>query len=257
MKEFAIVAMQRSGTTVLTALLGGDPRFYVAREIFHPQASEADSFRTFCASRLRDGYQGSLAERSALFGPFVQSLREKSGKPIIGYNVKYGSIHHLDGDWRSLSGRPSFFDILEQRGAGIIHLVRGNVFKSALSNARAAATDLRRAPAGALTPRPAVTVGVGELQRLIETTVREIEAATRWLIGFPRLMTIRYLEMFDGDRFDAGFVQRLNRFFGLRDAFAGAPALAKLASDDWRADVDNWREVERMMNLNFPRISVD
>jgi hypothetical protein len=257
MKEFAIIAQQRSGTAVLTELLNANARFYVATEIFHPGEDQPDSFLSFCAERLRSSYDGSLSTRRDLFGDFVQDLRARRGAEFVGYNVKYASCHNLDGDWRSLSSPPALFEILETRGAAVIHLVRTNVFKSALSNLRASETDIWHLPAGGDAAIARIEIDVCALLRLIELTQAEIETATKWLFSFPRLLTAHYDDMFEGDRFNAEFIRKLNRFVGLTGAFSDAPALTRLVPGDWREGVSNWRDVESMMNLNFPRICID
>ncbi len=256
-REFAIVAMQRSGTTVLTELLNSDARFYVATEIFHPGEDQRDSFLSFCAERFRTSAGGSLPQRRDLFRDFVHDLRAKAGAEIVGYNVKYGSCHNLDGDWRGLSQPPALFEILEMRGASIIHVIRTDVFKSALSNVRAAATNLWHFPAGGGVAIPRIEVDVFSLLRLIEFTHAEIETATKWLVSFPRLFTARYENMFDGDRFDRRFTESLAGFFGVEAKFSGDPKMKKLGAANWREDVANWREVEREVQLKFPRILLD
>lgn len=257
MKEVAIIAQQRSGTTALTELLNTDARFYVATEIFHPGDAQPNSFFSFCAERLRSSYDGSLSTRRDLFGDFVQDVRARSGAEFVGYNVKYGSCHNLDGDWRSLSSPPALFEILEMRGAGVIHLVRTNVFRSALSNIRASETNVWHLRAGADVAIPRIEIDICLLLRLIEHTQAEIETATNWLFNFPRLFTARYEDMFDGDWFDRRFTDSLAGFFGIDAGFSSMPKLEKLGAADWREIVNNWWDVEREVALNFPRILLD
>ena len=255
--EFAIVAMQRSGTTVLTELLNSDLRFHVAAEIFHPGEDQLDSFFSYYAGHLRTSFGGSMPKRRDIFRNFVHDLRAKAGAEIVGYNVKYGSCHNLDDDWRGLSSPPAFFEILEMHGAGVIHVIRTNVFKSALSNVRAATTNRWHLPAGGGGAIPRIEIDVFSLLRLIEFTYAEIETATKWLFSFPRLLTARYENMFDGDRFDRRFVDSLAAFFDIEARFSGEPKMKKLGAADWRENVTNWRDIEREVQLSFPRLSLE
>ena len=255
-QEFAIIGQQRSGTTVLSDLFNRHPNFYVAKEIFHP--GDADSFQAFCALRLKEVWDGSLSQRSVLFGEFVESLKEKSGKAIIGYNVKYASCHHLDGDWRLLTARPGLFDFLALRGAGIIHVVRSNVFRSALSNIRASATGVWHSNVKCDTARPAIEIDVRRLSELITSTRLEMAAAASLISRCSNVMTVFYEDLFSDDKFDSRQIDRLAQFFSTdASLFNGIPQLARLSAKDWREGVLNWRDVESAVGAEFPGMLVD
>ena len=65
--EFVIVAMPRSGTTVLSKMLDSHPDVVCLSEVFHPEATGIESFSSYCVAHSEIQETIRLSSRASLF----------------------------------------------------------------------------------------------------------------------------------------------------------------------------------------------
>ncbi len=243
--EFAIMGMQRTGTSVLTNMLNTHPEIYAASEIFHPNGDdESDSFDKFCQGGGDDRQSFcTLSARQRAFALFMDSLRERSGKRRIGINVKYSSCQHLDGDWKHLSDPPDLFHIFYQREIRIVHLVRTNAVEMAVSLALASATGNWHQAAGSAAARPPVALAPDSIVNFTALYVRELAAFNRFTASYPWLLTLSYERLFEDGEFSRSIVSQLAAFLDIDAQFEWRPSLDKIMPKDISKAVSNWDEI--------------
>ena len=143
-----ITAFQRSGTTALGEQIGALPDFAYWGEVFHPDGFEAGEIAAklrlrpaanwfrFVEDGLpadhRRGPQSEMAKRDAWARYTGRLSGLGSGRRAV-IDIKYNSWHHLEPSWSPIGGRPFLMTLMEEQGAGFVHLVRANVLAQALS----------------------------------------------------------------------------------------------------------------------------
>jgi hypothetical protein len=246
--EFAIVAMQRSGTGVLTAFLNTHSEFFVLREVFNPDGLGLESFNTFLAAqRLAVDMLTRLDSRAPLFGEYLSHVAAMTGRPHVGFNVKYSSCHHLDGDWKDHTTRPHLLDFMSQRRGRILHLVRRNTFLQALSLSTAEHTGVWHITDDAERTARLVEIDVGRLTANIRQITRLTSTFETLLDDDCNALKLYYEDLFDHEgAFAPTFIESVAAFLGVNPSgFCPIPSLLKIAPANWRDGVANWQEVEK------------
>lgn len=256
-----ITAFQRSGTTALGEQLGGAPKLAYWGEVFHPAGYRADEtsaklrlrpaanwFRFVedgLPSAFRTGPQDEDAKREAWKAYTGRLMTSGSGRrPIL--DVKYNSWHHLESAWSPVGGRPFLMTLLEEQGAGFVHLVRRNTLAQALSEVFAHESGLwhRRFGRAAETENFRCAADTQGLLAQMRESRRAAEVVRRLLIGLPHVELI-YETAYDarGDLSDEA--RRMLLALGV-DAGprSSGPVLGRTGQDprDWLGNMDEVRE---------------
>jgi LPS sulfotransferase NodH len=235
--DFAIIGMQRTGTTVLTHALLSNPALFVAKEIFHPEAVEPESFSIFC-SKARH-----RSNTETIYGKFIDSLRASSRKPVIGVNVKYSSCHRLDGEWKNLTEAPHIFSIFKKRNTKVIHIVRKNMLEVAISNLVARATNVWHSEHNSLKAYEPVAIDSASVIDILKTYEREKAAFESYIQSYPWRITVFYEDMFQNGVFSERELARVSAFLGVNNIFCTTPFLTKIIPSDLSKAVLNWSDI--------------
>ncbi|MEM7782262.1 MAG: Stf0 family sulfotransferase [Planctomycetota bacterium] len=128
-----IVAQQRSGTNFLRKSLAATGDFFDADEVFHP---EKPGFWQF-ANQIRFENPMLMVRTSQnlakIFDEFIKQLAVSVSKSAVLIDVKYNSVHNLNGFWHEDFQQPNFIRWLQKTGYPVIHLVRHNVLENYVS----------------------------------------------------------------------------------------------------------------------------
>jgi LPS sulfotransferase NodH len=241
---FVIVAMQRSGTLLLTKTINSHPNVVCMEEVFHPQAPDNESFAQFCQLRASTKDLSYLSGRVILFYEFLDHTAKTKHVENVGFNVKYGSCHQLDGDWKDYTRRPALFDLMKSWNGRIIHLVRRNVFLQALSLIKAQQTGIWHLPLGRPAISRAVHVRVDELTFRMDSIRKLVSVFSGYLDDDPNVLKVYYEDMIKSGKFQPEIVESVSDFLGIRLKPDAKPQLSRTSLPDWREDVVNWQEVE-------------
>ena len=244
--NFVILGGQRSGSTVLASMLNTHPEIACLREVFHVQEKGLGSFFEFCKTRPDPIRFIRLDPRSSAFDGFLKHLSTETKRPHVGFCVKYGQLHQLNGDHLALGARPELFNFMTKRGGKIVNLLRRNLFRQALSHERARASGLWHIDAGE--PRPATkpiilnaTTVVQQRWRLLDA----IKTCQEWLREVPNTFTFYYEDMFSGEQLSSEFAARVAVMLEVKPDFSLQPAISRVSESNWRADIENWHEIEQ------------
>lgn len=245
LNEIAIIGMQRTGTTVLSRLLGSDRGTFVCGEIFHPGAPDRESYQAFADRMAQDRGENVLGMAPAeVYDSFIDYIRMVTGARTIGVNVKYSSLHRLNPTWHSLSARPAIIDIFKRRAVGIIHLVRRDVISVALSNCLATATGRWHIVDPDPRPIPKVFADIARIDQIVSLYGRELEAFNAVIGDYPYQLTLYYEDMFENGIFSEKFISKLEEFTGGDCSFDRVPQLAKVMPIDPADAFSNWDEIQ-------------
>lgn len=245
-----LVARQRSGTGALGSLLDrrNHPQFYYLGEIFHPEGlGDRHNYFTHLSDYVREDPLNAMAKNAPRnFRRFLETFAEE-GRTLLP-DVKYNSLHTLDGHWHAPLARPWLLEFARAEGAPVIHLTRRNLLEVFVSGLLAAANKIWHTADAAEAKIRSAIVDVPKLLRFIDDMQREQEVIERWLGGHRPLVTLDYQEMFDAE----GLVAReraneIARAFGADPITQRRPSFVKQAPRSLAQSIGNYAEVERAL----------
>ena len=142
-----LFSRQRSGTNALQGVLATHPEIHCTREVFHPEPETQAhldpelSFFRFLGDRGHPGTRRTTRSQEEVFLAFMGMLRERAHGRIVVIDVKLNSTHHFDGPWRPLIGWPELFHLALRHRMRVLHLVRANGLRTAVSHIKARQTQ--------------------------------------------------------------------------------------------------------------------
>lgn len=245
-----LVARQRSGTGALGSLLDrqNHPQFYYLGEIFHPEGlGDRHNYFTHLVDYVREDPLNAMAQNAPQnFRRFLATFAGE-GRTLLP-DVKYDSLHSLNGPWHAPLVRPWLLEFARAEGAPIIHLTRRNLLEVFVSGLLAAANKVwHTADAADVKIRSAV-VDIPKLLRFIDGMQREREVIEQWLDGHRPLVTLDYQEMFDAEGLLArDRADEIARAFGADPITQRRPSFVKQAPRDLTESIRNYDEVARAL----------
>ena len=240
MTKFIIFTTQRSGSTVLTKTLDEHPQVFAAGELFHTneRIHHPEWHFTFI------NYLGKGKARGVLM---------KMNKALNKLSIKKRITKHLESFFNAkdknekargfklmlsqVKTTPYILEQVKKHDVKIIVLLRKNIFETALSKYRGRTTKLYHSDDN---------VGKQKVQI-------PIEEFTSWLAmldGFNQRL-LQLTEEFDRIVIYYEDFSNWQQIMDETFAFLGvdqlqlAPVLQKVGSDDWREDVENYKELEQ------------
>lgn len=233
---FAIVAAQRTGSTLLVRSLDSSPLIYCAGEIFHDGANvyhpEWRLPRLLPGVPAIDRLIGGRIQRSHIRRHLTRFFSSAgSGAGAVGFKVMSSQLR----------AQPQLAPVLEELGVTTLFLYRRDSFATALSYAKAKFTsvfhsDRARDPASPVR----VNVPPGEFGALVERCLR----AKQEVLQIQRArggMLIAYEDMIDDW---AGIIGRIGALLDL-PALRVDQALDKLGNSRERIIVENEDDLRR------------
>lgn len=134
-KPLFLLSQQRSGTNYFRSLMDSGGDIYGAyKEVFDPNIIETrESFWTFCNSLERAELDPD--RRVGTFSKFLDHLGDGLDEKYFVVDIKYNSLHHLQGYWWEPVNPLVRF--IRQNNYKMVHLIRRNVFAATVSQIRA------------------------------------------------------------------------------------------------------------------------
>lgn len=196
-----LIARQRSGTGLLNSLHARHRGLMALAEIFHPMnLGQKYNYFTFVRERLQtdpDAFMPGRREENLL--GFLDSLSPERGERLPCIDVKYSSLHHVNGEWHSPLATPWIVQFARARGCPIIHLKRANFVETFVSGQLADANQVwHTSNLGDIKIR-SVPVDPGNLLSYLASTGKEVDLVTEWLSGHRPLVELEYATMLEAD----------------------------------------------------------
>lgn len=250
MKYAILLARQRSGTGALGSVLDKHPELKYLGEVFHPDnLGQEHNFFTFLLKKVKTEPEAALRDNGYdVFLGFLEHLSERySGQTLI-VDIKYRSLHHLDGGWRGLEERPRAITEAVSRRVPVLHLTRRNALRSFLSGRLAEANKVWHARKDQDLSVTSTVLNIRRLSDYIVTSETEASLINRWIRNVPDKEIFDYDEMFDAEGLiETGLAERLATLLGVGPFGNRSPGFVKQAPTDLEAAIENYPLVKRAL----------
>jgi LPS sulfotransferase NodH len=250
MQYALLIARQRSGTGALGSVFEKHPQLKYLGEVFHPSnVGQEHNFFTFLRQATTENCDNALPDAQfAVFERFLTTLYEKyDGRRLI-VDVKYRSLHHLDGGWRGLVQRPTILQAAIDAEVPILHLTRKNALQSFVSGRLAEANKVWHARDENQIEIRSTVINVRQLSNYIVSAEREIELIEEWLKGAKNTLQFDYNDLINAEGLLSPTLADALASVLHVDAFTDrAPTLVKQAPTDLRKAIENFEIVERAL----------
>lgn len=242
-----LLARQRSGTGALGNVLDQQPKVKYLGEVFHDQRLNEDvNFFNFMMKKVADSPNQALpSNRSQQLKDFFSFVQEiHPGKERIIIDVKYRSLHHINGFWHGPREMPTFIRMSREMGLSIIHLTRRNFIKTYVSGLLAEMNKVWHATSAAEIKVNTIKVDTGRLLNYLNATRNEVEFVTGFLRNYSNVLQLEYEDIFD----DRGFIkseheEKIAGFCGLSEFLRIAPPFIKQTSNQLQDVIENYQDV--------------
>lgn len=243
MEKFVIISIPRSGSTVLTRTLDNHPEIFCAGELFntskdihHPEfhfaswGSNSKKHSVQFINRIINYVNHRL--RSV---PHIKSFycNKVKNKKAMGFKLMLSNIKTAPYLWR----------YIKKENIKVIVLIRSNVFKIALSRYRKAKSRVAHITEGQI-PSKLFHVPADKLIN----QMKEIENANYNLIKFSEgmnRMIVVYSDFYNWEE----TINKIEDFLCVKN-IALVPALKKIAAANWQNEVENYKEIEQLLQQN-------
>ncbi len=250
MKYAILLARQRSGTGALGTVLDKHPELKYLGEVFHPgNLGQEQNYFTFLRQKAAADPEAALPDRQyETFLEFLDRMNELFGGRTLIVDIKYRSLHHLNGGWQGPSDRPRAIAEVIKRGAPILHLTRRNALRSFLSGRLAEANRIWHARPDQEIAVTSTVLNIRQLSHYIVSAEQDTDLVRGWTRNYAHLECFDYDEMFD----DAGqlaspLTERLARLLGTAPFADRAPGFAKQAPTSLEAAIENYPLVRQAL----------
>jgi hypothetical protein len=250
MKYALLFALQRSGTGALGSVLDKHPDLKYLGEIFHPDnLGQEQNYFTFLREQVAQDPEACLPDAQfAMFEGFLAKQAKRFPDKMLVVDVKYRSLHQLDGGWRGLVERPTLLQGAITRKVPILHLTRRNALQSFVSGRLAEANKVWHARDDQKIDARSTVVNIRRLSNYIVNTERETELVEEWTRKYPHLALFDYAEMFDEDGLIApAIAEKVAATLGCAPFGDCKPVFIKQAPTELREAIENFELVEQAL----------
>jgi LPS sulfotransferase NodH len=245
-----LLAQERSGTHFLRSILTRTRRIVAPGEVCNASADISRpskiSFFEFRRSYLTGGtnspFPTAETQRRFIDEYFTYVISKYIGHDYIMLDIKYSHVHNFNSFWWDFSARPFLLRYARKRQVKIIHLVRENIFQTALSCLYAAESGVWRASSPDQLKRITITVAPELLRRRIDQIGRSIALFDDWLLGCD-CMRITY-EALSGSSPEAP-LKELSAFLGFGEVIPFKPGFVK-TTPPYDDCIANWGEIQAL-----------
>lgn len=250
MKYALLLARQRSGTGAVGTVLDKHPEVKYLGEVFHPDnLGQNHNYFTFLRERAGTDPDAVLPEnRYGLFLAFLEDMAGQYPDRTLVVDIKYNSLHHLNGGWQGLVAQPRVLAQAKEQKRPILHLTRRNTLQSFVSGRLAEANKVWHARPGNEIGVTSTVINIRQLSNFIVTMQREMDLVERWTRNYPHLEKFDYADAFDADGLlDAALADRLASLFGVAPFSDRAPVFVKQAPARMEDAVENYDLVRQAL----------
>jgi hypothetical protein len=239
----------RSGTTVFCDLLNSHPDIVSFGELLNQDAFHS-YFKVLNSSAGRHlGCYPSTMESG--FYTYVADLAARSGRRHSIFDMKFESLHLIEGNWRMPGVEFKLFEYLQDSGNPVILLERRDLVARYLSREVAERRNqfhsFQASKGGRLEPFP---VDIACLHREVVTVRQQIAWVTERFADYERFLHVAYEDLFEPtarggeSQFSVALADRIAGFLGVENRFDIAPQLQKVSKTPLQDYVINHDEVE-------------
>ena len=249
---FVMVGTQRTGTTMLRELLATNLEIGFEGEIFTPADDGPSAFERFQAAHGL-GRPANYPEAERQLATYLKEVHSRLPDTVraFGIDVKYSQLRGIVPRFEPLSASPMLVQFMVMNGTRVLHVVRGNVLQSALSEVIAAARQVWHHRRGETIDRQ-VTVDCRYLIRIMEEKAADRRIFETLIDENPLVLTCEYERMVEGvnQADEAGMlvgpgnpIFEIADFLGVSRRFRRRPEMRKVIERPYAEIVANYRQV--------------
>jgi LPS sulfotransferase NodH len=253
-----LLAAERSGTHLLRSLLANVRGVAAPGEICNATVAEN---RTAKASFFRYRQQACLEDPEFFFATeptqrklldgFIGHLRSAyGGKALVVLDVKYAHVHNFNSFWWDPLDSPYLLQYAKRNRLKIVHLIRREVYRTAISGFYANETGVWRARSEQETRQIRIAVDPDKLQKKASLVARTIGRFDDWLSRVPHLQ-IDYEDLLENRE---AVLRSLQSYLGLKHEIADRPGFVK-TTPPLEDSVENFSEIEPLLGLDWKSVS--
>lgn len=249
-----LIGTQRTGTGLLGSIFRQHPQLIFPGEVFHPEnLGIQDSYFKFIAELVElNPYRSMPWQTSQNFQDYAKTLQKRYPGKLITLDIKYRSLHHLNGGyggWFGLNEMPWIIHYAMENQLPIIHLTRKNLASIFVSARLADKNQIWHTNKKNDIKISSVVINVKKLLNFIERTANEVKLITSWTKNYPNLVNIEYENMID-DRglFNINIANKLSLVLGVDPFEKKKPLIVKQAKKCLSESIINYDEVKESFN---------
>lgn len=251
MKYALLIARQRSGTGALGSVIDKHPKLKYLGEVFHPSnVGHGSNFFTHYLRAIAKDPNNALPDAAyGVFERFVEAQSKLYDDRIPVIDVKYRSLHHLDGGWRGLVQRPFILQEAISRDMPILQLTRKNAVQSFVSGRLAEANQVWHARNDQEIKVNSTVVNVRALSNYIVNCEREMELLQEWTENYSKFVSFDYSDMIDGEgKISRDVTDKIAKTIGVDPFENRSPNFKKQAPLSVSASIENIDLVRRALS---------
>lgn len=237
-----LIAQQRSGTGALGTVLDQHKDCKYFGEIFHNDSVNSyPNFFHFGTEKLSRENLYLKGHPEQKFASYVRYLHEIESKNNFILDVKYNSLHHLNGFWQSIIGEPRILTIARKQKFPIIHLSRRNKLRVYISGVLAEKNRIWHARKGDVLLQKSIKIDFEKTIRAIDNLTEESLHMEKLLKNFDYTSYIEYVDLFDQSGALNLFVEKsICSLLQISPFEKRKPAFVKQTSSDLRDVIKNY-----------------
>lgn len=243
-----ILARQRSGTGALGSVLDSHPDVVYVGEIFHPQNVDTDQNNYFYyLKNISSKYKaiGQVFNPYEIFSEYVNYLKSIVDCKKVVVDVKYRSMHHLNGPWHGILDTPKFLQFCLSENIPIIHLLRNNLLQTFVSGVLAEKNQQWHVSDKKFIKAHETILEIRKLCNYLVYTKAEVEQVQKWIHGYKNKLVLEYAKTFQTDGvLDPNIGSLLSNFLNIEKFESLKPAFVKQVCGTMRDVIENFAIVE-------------
>ena len=243
---------------MLRKVIATDERIHCLPEVFNSTYDARDDFPSgipyyfeFLEQTVREDpakcHPDAASGIVSAYFRLIAARMEAAGRTAL-VDVKYNSLNHADGTWRSPGTPPEMLRLFSKQSFPILHLRRRNLVRLAFSLLRAHQTRAFVAEPGDEVSAAAINVNVPGFLFSLKDLKTSDELFCRWLqLTGADTLELVYEDLFEehpGSAFDREPFERIAGFFKFKEMrFDLVAKTQKLAPQDLRNEISNFDEL--------------
>jgi LPS sulfotransferase NodH len=253
-----LLAAERSGTHLLRSLLANVRGVAAPGEICNATVVQN---RTAKSSFFRYRQQACLEDHEFFFATepvqrklldgFTGHLRSAyAGRTLLVLDVKYTHVHNFNFFWWDPLDCPYLLQYAKRSRLKIVHLIRREVYRTAISGFYANETGVWRARSEQETRQIRIVVDPDKLQKKAGLVARTIGRFDDWLSRIPHLQ-VDYEDLLENRE---AVLRSLQSYLGLKHEIADQPGFVK-TTPPLEDSIENFSEIEPLLDLDWKSVS--
>lgn len=243
-KGIFLFSFGRSGTTVFCDFIASHPSVVSMGEVLNEDAFH--SFFKYLRGRRSAVWPSAI---SALFYRFLREAASKRSGSRVLFDMKFESLHLVEGNWRLPTTHFKIFDALRGTDNVVILLERRDLVARHLSHQLAAHNDRFHSFQKGTNAEP-LQIDIEGMDTEINVICEQVEYVREFFKEHDRFYALSYEELFvrpdDGGPaiFSAAVANRLAELLLVPNSFQLVPTLERMAKEDISKSISNFAAVQ-------------